>query len=96
MAGRPLREMLFTLEDSAILMDYIGNEATPAPLLLGAEDRVHGDLSPYNILYWDEQITIIDLPQMVDPRFNLRFPVVLPQGFLIPLSLIGEGRGEVK
>jgi len=28
--------------------------------------------------------------------FNLRFPVVLPQGFLIPLSLIGEGRGEVK
>jgi hypothetical protein len=24
-------------------------------------------------------------------NFNLRFPVVLPQGFLIPLSFIGEG-----
>jgi RIO kinase 1 len=83
----------FAVEDSSILMDYIGNEATPAPLLLGAElppgkaqrafdrvmrnvelflveDRIHGDLSPYNILYWNEQITVIDLPQMVDPRFN--------------------------
>ena len=27
---------------------------------------------------------------------NLRFPVVLPQGFLIALSLTGEGRGEVQ
>ncbi len=32
----------------------------------------------------------------VDLPVNLRFPVILPQGFLIPLSLIGEGRGEVK
>jgi RIO kinase 1 len=31
---------------------------------------VHGDLSPYNILYWNGQVTIIDFPQAVDPRFN--------------------------
>lgn len=31
---------------------------------------VHGDLSPYNILYWDEAIQIIDFPQMVDARKN--------------------------
>jgi RIO kinase 1 len=28
-------------------------------------DRVHGDLSPYNILYCDERPFVIDLPQMV-------------------------------
>lgn len=33
-------------------------------------DRIHGDLSPYNILYWRGAITIIDFPQAVDPRFN--------------------------
>ncbi len=32
--------------------------------------RVHGDLSPYNILYWDNRIVVIDFPQAVDPRFN--------------------------
>jgi len=31
---------------------------------------VHGDLSAYNILYWEGQITIIDFPQMVDARKN--------------------------
>lgn len=33
-------------------------------------DRVHGDLSPYNILYWNGAITIIDFPQAIDSRFN--------------------------
>lgn len=31
---------------------------------------VHGDLSAYNILYWQGAITIIDFPQAVDPRAN--------------------------
>lgn len=31
---------------------------------------VHGDLSPYNILYWQGEITIIDFPQMVDATVN--------------------------
>ena len=31
---------------------------------------VHGDLSAYNILYWDEELTIIDFPQVVDARIN--------------------------
>jgi RIO kinase 1 len=33
-------------------------------------DVIHGDLSPYNVLVWDGQATIIDLPQAVDPRKN--------------------------
>ena len=31
---------------------------------------VHGDLSPYNILYWKGRCVAIDFPQAVDPRFN--------------------------
>jgi RIO kinase 1 len=31
---------------------------------------IHGDLSAYNVLYWEGEIKIIDLPQMVDPRSN--------------------------
>lgn len=31
---------------------------------------VHGDLSPFNVLYWEGKLTVIDFPQAVDPRFN--------------------------
>lgn len=31
---------------------------------------IHGDLSAYNILYWDEQITLIDFPQVTHSRSN--------------------------
>jgi len=33
-------------------------------------DRVHGDLSAFNVLYLDGDLRIIDFPQAVDPRFN--------------------------
>ncbi|HLI82163.1 MAG TPA: RIO1 family regulatory kinase/ATPase, partial [Candidatus Binataceae bacterium] len=33
-------------------------------------DRIHGDLSPYNILYWKGAIVAIDFPQAIDARFN--------------------------
>lgn len=33
-------------------------------------DRVHGDLSPYNILFWQDTIYVIDLPQSVQPQTN--------------------------
>ena len=35
-----------------------------------AHHRVHADLSPYNILYWEDRIVVIDFPQAVDPRVN--------------------------
>ena len=31
---------------------------------------VHGDLSPYNLLYWEEKITLIDFPQVISIRGN--------------------------
>lgn len=33
-------------------------------------ERIHGDLSAYNILYWDGDISIIDFPQVVSPHVN--------------------------
>ena len=38
--------------------------------LLLANQRIHGDLSAYNILYWDGNITLIDFPQVVHPEMN--------------------------
>ena len=38
--------------------------------LLLAKQRIHGDLSAYNILYWDGDITLIDFPQVVQPDSN--------------------------
>jgi RIO kinase 1 len=35
-----------------------------------ANDTVHGDLSAFNVLYWEGRATVIDFPQAVDPRFN--------------------------
>jgi RIO kinase 1 len=31
---------------------------------------IHGDLSPYNVLYWRDRLTVIDFPQAVDARTN--------------------------
>ncbi|VAW33715.1 hypothetical protein MNBD_CHLOROFLEXI01-1147, partial [hydrothermal vent metagenome] len=31
---------------------------------------IHGDLSAYNILYWEGAIILIDFPQMVEARIN--------------------------
>lgn len=32
--------------------------------------RIHGDLSAYNILYWEGQLTLIDFPQVVNSRVS--------------------------
>lgn len=31
---------------------------------------IHADLSPFNVLYWEGKLTVIDFPQAIDPRFN--------------------------
>lgn len=38
--------------------------------LMLQHDLIHGDLSPYNILYWEGHITIIDFPQVVNSKGN--------------------------
>ncbi|HMZ06957.1 MAG TPA: RIO1 family regulatory kinase/ATPase [Anaerolineales bacterium] len=83
----------FAKEKNAILMEFIGDDGTPAPPLshialeqdeaqplfervvrnldiMLSKDRIHGDLSAYNILYWDGDIKLIDFPQVVIPESN--------------------------
>ncbi len=38
--------------------------------LMLAHHRIHADLSAYNVLYWQGEVTIIDFPQVVEPEFN--------------------------
>jgi len=38
-------------------------------LMLG-DGRIHGDLSAYNILYWEGKLTIIDFPQVANARVS--------------------------
>jgi RIO kinase 1 len=38
--------------------------------ILLANGFIHGDLSAYNILYWEGDITLIDFPQVVSPTGN--------------------------
>ncbi|MGF1504695.1 MAG: hypothetical protein GYB64_14465 [Chloroflexi bacterium] len=38
--------------------------------LMLRHEMIHGDLSPYNILIWEGAITVIDLPQRVNPFTN--------------------------
>ena len=33
-------------------------------------DCVHGDLSPFNIMFHDDRPILIDFPQAIDPRLN--------------------------
>ena len=35
-----------------------------------AHQRIHGDLSAYNILYWAGEISLIDFPQALNPQEN--------------------------
>jgi RIO kinase 1 len=38
--------------------------------LLLSKQRIHGDLSAYNVLYWEGDVTLIDFPQVVPPEGN--------------------------
>jgi RIO kinase 1 len=38
--------------------------------LMLANQRIHGDLSAFNILYWEDELTLIDFPQAIDPQIN--------------------------
>jgi RIO kinase 1 len=78
---------------NVILMEYVGDESAPAPILQNVElspselqniferlirnvecflacNRVHADLSAYNVLYWNGDVKIIDMPQAVDAMTN--------------------------
>jgi RIO kinase 1 len=46
------------------------NEAIRNIELMLRHGMIHGDLSAYNILYWEGEIVLIDFPQVTDSRTN--------------------------
>jgi RIO kinase 1 len=61
-----LHTVTLELQEARPLFDLLVHNVT----LLLAHDRIHADLSAYNVLYWEGQVTLIDFPQVVDPLLN--------------------------
>lgn len=91
---------VYTHTNDAILMEYLGDPAMPAPRLIDVKlsesdmqraylaisssinvfldnGVVHGDLSAYNVLWWDRKPYIIDFPQAIDVKRNPNWEVAL-------------------
>ncbi len=66
MPAPTLQEVSLAPEEAQLLFDRVLHNVQ---LMLNL-NQIHGDLSAYNILYWDGRITLIDFPQMVDARNN--------------------------
>lgn len=45
--------------------------------LMLQHDLIHGDLSAYNILYWEGEVKLIDFPQVVNPHSNPNAAMIL-------------------
>lgn len=62
-------------------------------------NHVHGDLSAYNILYWQQDITLIDFPQMVDATVNPNAETFLQRDiqrvvdYFAPLGVSADAEG---
>ena len=65
-AAPALNEIDLTPEDAMPLFKSVLHNVD---LLLG-QGWIHGDLSAYNILYWDGEVTLIDFPQVTHCKDN--------------------------
>lgn len=61
-----LNSVNLTSTEARVLLDRVVHNID----VMLANDCIHGDLSAYNILYWDGAITLIDFPQIVLPKSN--------------------------
>ncbi len=61
-----LSDVSLDREEAAVLFGVIMDNIR----LMLEHHFVHGDLSAFNILYWEEEIYIIDFPQVVNARVN--------------------------
>ncbi len=65
-AAPTLQEVTLEVDEVQPLFDEVLRNVA----LMLRYGRIHGDLSAYNILYWDGQITLIDFPQVVNSRIS--------------------------
>jgi RIO kinase 1 len=70
-----LREIRLTPEEAPVLFNDVLQNIELALVC----HRIHGDLSEYNILYWQGSAVLIDFAQAVDPKMNAAgvFPLLL-------------------
>lgn len=69
-----LKEVKLKRDEARSLFDCVVRNIA----LFLTHNRIHGDLSEYNMLFWRGKISIIDFAQAVDPRQNLAvFPLLL-------------------
>lgn len=61
-----LQEVHLSTREARILFERVHHNIE----VMLSKGIIHGDLSAYNILYWDGAITLIDFPQMVSPENN--------------------------
>jgi RIO kinase 1 len=66
MAAPPLSQLSLDRDEAILAFREVMRNVE----LLLANGRIHGDLSAYNILYWNEQPVLIDFPQAVDCDSN--------------------------
>ena len=64
--ARPLSNVTLEQDEARGIFDLLIGDI--AAML--ACDRVHGDLSAFNVLYHEGSVRLIDFPQAVDARFN--------------------------
>jgi len=65
-AAPQLRQVSLDREEAQELFDRLIGEVE----LWLTRNVVHADLSAFNVLYWEGEVTTIDFPQFVDPRTN--------------------------
>lgn len=73
MAAPTLNEVVLKREEAEELFDEVMRNVE----LMLQHELVHGDLSAYNILYWEGQITLIDFPQVIDVHSNSQAQMIL-------------------
>jgi RIO kinase 1 len=61
-----LDQVALPTDEARSLLDQLIESVS---IMLG-NNRVHGDLSAFNVLYWEGEVRIIDFPQAVDPLYN--------------------------
>lgn len=66
MAAPILSEVRLETDEAPLLFD----EAKRNVELMLKRGLIHGDLSAYNILYWQGEITLIDFPQVINSQTN--------------------------
>jgi RIO kinase 1 len=66
LAAPMLSEVRLPPEEAAPLLDEVLRNIE----LMLQHGMIHGDLSAYNLLYWQGAITLIDFPQVTDSRAN--------------------------